>query len=115
MAFQILFIRPVYRLTGLFTAIILGSYLLESSRIKVRERRGLLAKSSFFIYVAHAVSILGVTIKAYTYIFNPSTPFEKAILYSAVSVTTVLICFTIYVTLRLFFPRLLNIITGDRI
>jgi hypothetical protein len=115
MDFQILFIRPLYRLAGLFTVIILGSYLLESSRIKIKEKRGLLAKSSFFIYVAHAVSILGVTIKAYTYLFNPDSPFEKAILYTAVSVTTVFICFLMYVSLRRYFPRLLNIMTGDRI
>lgn len=112
--FQILYIRPLYRLFGLLTAIILGSYLVELNWEKMKPGRTLLAKSSFFIYVAHAVSILGFLIKVYSRYFNPTSPFLKAIVYSAVSISTILVCFILYFALKRFFPRMLNIITGDR-
>lgn len=110
---QFLFIRQVYRFTGLFSAIIIGSYLLERGWAKLNNRK--LAKSSFFIYIAHAVSVLGILINGFTYIFSSVTsPLLLAILYSAVSISTVAACYLGYLLMKRYTPKFLNIITGNR-
>ncbi|MBN2486805.1 MAG: acyltransferase [Bacteroidales bacterium] len=106
-------IRQVYRFFGLLAVIVLASYLLERGYVKVRADRRV-AKSSFFIYVAHGVSVLGVTVKVYSYFFQPDSPLLKAVVYMSISVTTVVVCYFGYVLLKRLLPKTLNIITGHR-
>lgn len=109
---QFFFIRQVYRITGLFTAIIIVSYLIEQNRIKMNNRQ--LAKLSFFVYVAHSISILGFTVKIFTNLFPVDSPLLLTIFYLAVSVTTVAVCYAAYAMLKRLTPNFLNFITGKR-
>lgn len=111
---QYLFIRPLYQFAGLLSAIILGSFVIEKRNFLITNRFRLFAKSSFFIYVAHTVSILGISIKVYSYIFKPENPFFKVLVYISISITTVIICFLLYIILKHVFPRFTKFITGDR-
>ena len=112
--FQVVFIRPLYRVTGLLSFIILGSYVIERGWVTLSTSKRTIAKVSFFIYVSHAVSVLGIMIKAYSRFFHPETPFGKGVIYMCVSVTTVLICIATYFILKKLFPKFTNLVTGDR-
>lgn len=102
---------PFYIIFGVIAIFNIATFLIKNEYIKVNK---FLAKSSFFIYCLHGLLILRFS----NYIVNKIIPFNTTILeiikYFMVPILTVCICLCIYYLLKRYFPKLLNILTGDR-
>ena len=102
---------PFYIIFGVIAIFNITAFLIENEYVKVNK---FIAKSSFFIYCLHAL----LMIKFSDFIVNKIIPFNTTIFeiikYFMVPILTVCICLSIYYLLKRYFPKLLNILTGDR-
>ena len=104
-------IYPFYIIFGVIALFNLISKFLEKNIIQVNET---LSQSSFFIYVTHTLLIL----KFSNWIVNKIIPLNNELFliikYLLIPVLTVSISLVIYLLLKKFMPKLLNILTGNR-
>lgn len=102
---------PFYIIGGVICAFNIASRLLEANKVRVNRT---LAKSSFFIYCIHLIYINYVSEK----VIDIALPGDSFIIllmnYIAKPLLTVLICLTIYILMRKYTPKLLNIFMGGR-
>ena len=105
------FIYPFYVLSGVVAVINLAAKWLECGRVKVHP---VLSGSSFFIYAAHMIAVLGVCRIIMGRIIPWENPFMLTIRYFMVPLTAVAVCLCVYVLMRRFMPRLLDVFTGNR-
>ena len=102
---------PFYIIFGVVAVFNLVSWLIEKKNITINKT---LAKSSFFIFCLHSLLV----IKICRWFVNLILPYNNTVFsilkYFLVPTLTVCVCLRIYLILKRFTPRLLNILTGNR-
>ena len=99
-------------LLGIISAIVCASYLLDTGKVKVNQT---LANCSFFIFALHGIFLqdFGKIVFSVLHI-QESNPYAMLGLYFAVPVMNILICISLYLSLKRFAPKLCNLLTGGR-
>lgn len=119
--FLILFMMEIFanpeRANALYNAYLLsgvGAFLMIAHTISLHSVEytymGLLASSSFFIFVSHK---LGATYIAKAIVGKLSSSSEVAVFMVGPLLAT-LLCFVVYATMRRYTPKLLGILTGGK-
>ena len=102
---------PFYIIFGVVAVFNLASWLIEKKNITINKT---LAKSSFFIYCLHSLLVINIC----RWLVNLILPYNNTVFsilkYFLVPTLTVCVCLGIYLILKRFTPRLLNILTGNR-
>lgn len=104
-------IYPFFVIVGVCATFNLAIFLLESGKVKVYP---ILSKSSFFIYATHTLLILSVSRAVCSRILYWNTPLVLTIRYFATPILAVGACFTLYIVMKKFTPKLLDVLTGNR-
>lgn len=106
------YIHKIGILIGVFAAIVVVSYLLESNRIKVNSS---LANSSFFIFALHSLFIEDIGKFAFIMLHIPeNNPYAMLTLYFSVPIFSILVCLILYLLLRRNARGVCNLLTGGR-
>lgn len=104
-------IYPFYILFGVITVINVAANWIERGCVRVHS---VLSGSSFFIYASHAVVILPLCGMLARKIVPWNDPLMLTVRYFMIPLMTIAVCLGIYILMKRFIPRLLNVFTGDR-
>ncbi len=105
-------IYPFFIIIGVCATFNLAVCLVGSGKVKVYPA---LSKSSFFIYATHALLVLFISQLICSKILYWNSPIILTLRYLLTPVLAVGICLTLYFVMKNKVPKLLNILTGDRL
>lgn len=106
------YIRHAGILVGIVATVIFVSYLLEYNKVKVNSN---LASSSFFIFALHNIFMVNVGKFTFTMLHIPeNNPYAMLALYFTVPILSIVFCFTLYMLLKKYTPKVCNLLTGGR-
>lgn len=105
-----IYIHNIGIIFGIFSAVVLTAYLLESGVIRVNK---FLSDGSFFLYALHALLML-VLARCITKVFFVDSLFYTVALYFIVPCLTTAVSFGLYELLRRYTPRICAVLTGGR-
>lgn len=105
-------IYPFFVVVGVCAAFNLASWLLETGRVK--NQFPVLGKSSFFIYATHMLLILNFSTAICTRLFYWNNPATHIICYFLIPLLTVAICFSCYLLMQKYMPKILAVLIGNR-
>ncbi|MDR0560130.1 MAG: acyltransferase [Prevotellaceae bacterium] len=106
------FFAPVFVLSGVISAVNITSYFIEHGRFRVSET---LSRASFFIYCTHCILITDWVYRAFNKIFDTdATLLVLFVRYFTAPFVCVGIIICIYLIMRRFIPKILNLFTGNR-
>lgn len=107
-----IFIHKIGILFGVVAAVVVVSLLLESNKVKVNT---ILANSSFFVFALHTIFMGDFVRFLFTLFHIPvNNPYAILALYFFVPIFCVLVCLTLYLLLKRYFPKTCNLLTGGR-
>jgi len=109
--------KQLYCIAGIISIVILTSSFLEKGKIAVRPQ---LAQTSFFIYALHTMPLIRFSCLALAVAITKKSFFASQ--YAAGSIISYLtapllgsaFCLVIFLLMKRFAPRFLNLLTGDR-
>ena len=107
------YFRSLYIIFGSITLINIGSYLIEHGHIHASDH-SFLSKTSFFIFSAHNVFLLGLSKRLISIIIKSESTFFMIIKYFITPIVCVCICLGLYYIASKITPKLLKILTGSR-
>lgn len=102
---------PFYIIFGVVAVFNLATWLIEKKHITINKT---LAKSSFFIFCLHSLLVIGICRWFINLLFPYNNTIFLILKYFLVPILTVCLCLVIYMILKKFTPKLLNILTGSR-
>ena len=107
-----IFIHKIGILFGVVAAVVVVSLLLESNKVKVNT---ILANSSFFVFALHTIFMGDFVRFLFTLFHIPvNNPYAILALYFFVPFFCVLVCLSLYLLLKRYFPKTCNLLTGGR-
>ena len=106
-------IYPFYVLSGSVTTINLAGYMVRNNLMSFLCHP-LLSKGAFFIYLSHTLFFIEFYTKVSLFCFGEDNPFLLIISYLIVPVLTILTCLLLYFILKMVFPSICSILTGER-
>lgn len=105
-------IYPVFIIIGVCVIFNISSMLIEKEKVKVIP---LLTQSTFFIYALHTLVVLRICSFIINGIIGSTNALALTISYLMTPILTIFCCLALYVLMKRFFPRLLGLLTGDRV
>ena len=105
-----LFMEPFFVIIGCLAVFNLAAEMIGNGL----EIPHLLAQSSFFIYVSHAVVLTGIIVRLRQQILGMENPMLMSLGYIASPWIIAAICFIVYILLKGAFPKLCAILAGGR-
>ena len=105
-------IYPVFIMIGVCVIFNISSMLIEKEKVKVIP---LLTQSTFFIYALHTLVVLRICSFIINRIIGSTNALALTISYLMTPISTIFCCLALYVLMKRFFPRLLGLLTGDRV
>jgi len=109
------FVHPIFILSGVISAVNITSFFMERGKLQVRET---LSKASFFIYCTHYILILRCIQKIFAIsfrkVFGTLNTIYAFVAYFIVPFVCAGVTICIYLLMKRFTPRILNLLTGNR-
>lgn len=106
------FMYPFFVIVGVCAVFNLASWLLETGRVK--NKFPALGKGSFFIYATHTLLILSFSTAICTRLFYWDNSIIHIVCYFMIPLLTVAICFSCYLLMQKYTPKILGILLGNR-
>ena len=106
-------IFPLYIIIAVVSVVNLASQWLELQGMYMAK---ILSQSSFFIFCAHHVCLIGLSIKIVSLLFGDveNECFAQLLMLILSPLLVVLFCLFAFIILKRYFPRVLNILVGNR-